>query len=224
MKERIANEVRRIIAAGHYENKLPTATEVAEVYGVSRATVDVVYRLLQEEGLIRVVDGVGALVGENPQKPPPIRIGALALFQNPEGEVLIVKPTYREKWQLPGGGADANEHTAQACAREFFEELGISSEPTKLLVVDYRSASPESRKFSDYNFVFNGGVISNDSINLPPEELSAWAWIPLDELGKYTFPYQERRIRASVWVLNCPELAPLFLVDGEQNTTCPNQH
>ncbi|WP_329321570.1 NUDIX domain-containing protein [Streptomyces sp. NBC_01262] len=33
------------------------------------------------------------------------RIGALVLIRDASGHVLLVKPTYKEGWQLVGGGA-----------------------------------------------------------------------------------------------------------------------
>jgi 8-oxo-dGTP diphosphatase len=44
--------------------------------------------------------------------------------------VLLVKPTYRDDWSLPGGYVEAGEFPHDACARELHEELGLTVKPT----------------------------------------------------------------------------------------------
>ncbi|MFJ1680652.1 MULTISPECIES: NUDIX domain-containing protein [unclassified Streptomyces] len=66
-------------------------------------------------------------------------MGAAALFTDQLGRVLLVKPTYREEWLLPGGGAEGGESLAQACEREVREELGLTRAPGTLLAVRWAS-------------------------------------------------------------------------------------
>jgi 8-oxo-dGTP diphosphatase len=40
------------------------------------------------------------------------------------GRVLLVKPTYRDHWALPGGYLEAGEYPQDGCARELHEGLG----------------------------------------------------------------------------------------------------
>ena len=70
-------------------------------------------------------------------KLPKKRMGAGCLFFNHEGKILILKPTYKDNWLLPGGVIEANESPRQACIREVKEETGIDCQPTRLLCVDY---------------------------------------------------------------------------------------
>jgi ADP-ribose pyrophosphatase YjhB (NUDIX family) len=37
------------------------------------------------------------------------RVAADVLFRDPEGRILLVDPTYKPDWDVPGGMAEANE-------------------------------------------------------------------------------------------------------------------
>lgn len=70
------------------------------------------------------------------------RMAAGALLFNDAGKLLIVKPSYKPGWEIPGGAVEAEESPAVACRREVREELGIDVELTGLLCVDYNSSTP----------------------------------------------------------------------------------
>lgn len=135
--------------------------------------------------------------------PPGRRIGALGLIRDESGAVLLVRPTYKTdgKFQLPGGGAHADEMPHVACEREVREETGLVVFPTRVLVVDYTPRSEKSGSIEGYNFVYDGGTVENGTeITLPDDELDAYQFVPLHSLSEFTNPYQERRIRAAVAV------------------------
>jgi ADP-ribose pyrophosphatase YjhB (NUDIX family) len=54
------------------------------------------------------------------------RMAASALFRDGTGRVLLVDPTYKETWDLPGGAVEAEESPHAACRREVSEELGLN--------------------------------------------------------------------------------------------------
>jgi 8-oxo-dGTP diphosphatase len=53
------------------------------------------------------------------------------------GRVLLVKPTYKDHWDVPGGVVESNESPRDAARRELGEELGLDREPGELLCVDW---------------------------------------------------------------------------------------
>jgi len=59
------------------------------------------------------------------------------LFTDSGGRVLVVKPTYKPGWELPGGSVEDGESPATAATREVDEELGLRRSPGCLLAVDY---------------------------------------------------------------------------------------
>lgn len=56
------------------------------------------------------------------------RISLKAYIENDKGEVLVVKETGRNFWDLPGGGMDHGEDIQVALKRELKEEIGYDGE------------------------------------------------------------------------------------------------
>jgi 8-oxo-dGTP diphosphatase len=63
------------------------------------------------------------------------------VFTDAAGRVLLVRPTYKEHWEIPGGMVEASESPHEAPAREVAEELGIDRPVGRLLCVDWGAAS-----------------------------------------------------------------------------------
>jgi 8-oxo-dGTP diphosphatase len=105
-------------------------------------------------------------------------LSAGALFFNAEGQLLLVKPTYKEGWEIPGGIVEADESPKQACVREIAEELGLRVEIGPLLVMDYKSRS--GGRSDSLQFVFLGGSLTPDqvrAIRLPAGELTGYEFL-----------------------------------------------
>jgi 8-oxo-dGTP pyrophosphatase MutT (NUDIX family) len=90
------------------------------------------------------------------------QMAAGALFRDGAGRVLLVEPSYKPNWDLPGGLVEADESPWAAAARELMEELGWNRPLGRLLVVDHLRAedsTPES-----VLFVFDGGVLTEEDL------------------------------------------------------------
>ena len=111
------------------------------------------------------------------------RVAAGALFVKGD-QVLLVRKTYGERWDIPGGYVDRGESPAQACRRELREELGLDREVGRLLAMDWAPRDGEGDKIL---VVFDGGALGDaeGSIKLDHEEIDAWDWAPVDNLGSY---------------------------------------
>lgn len=100
---------------------------------------------------------------------PRRRIGGLGLIRNESDEVLLVKPSYRDGWQPPGGHAHADEMPHVACRREVHQETQLNLRPGPLLAIDYTPRSQRSPE--GYNYVYAYPTVPNDvRITLPPPE------------------------------------------------------
>lgn len=113
------------------------------------------------------------------QSLPKKRISAGCLFFDKSQRLLIVKPTYKEGWEIPGGAVVANESPLAACIREVTEELGLERRPVRLLSVDFTGETKQ--RTESLSFIFDGGVLSDEeiaAIRLPEEELREYRWLP----------------------------------------------
>ena len=129
---------------------------------------------------------------------PRKQVAAGCIFEDDAGRVLLVKPTYKPSWELPGGACEAGESPAAACRREVMEELALDRCPDQLLGVDYRTGV-DSTHGDGLRFVFHGGEISPaeaDRIALPEEELSDWRFVAVDDLDAFLTEAACRRVRA----------------------------
>lgn len=113
---------------------------------------------------------------------PKKRMGVGALIQNDKGEILVVKPNYKDHWSIPGGVVDENESPRTACMREVIEEIGIELKDVKFLCVDY--TSNVSEKGESLQFVFFGGKLSENEIGkirLDSEEITEYRFLKISE-------------------------------------------
>jgi ADP-ribose pyrophosphatase YjhB (NUDIX family) len=56
-------------------------------------------------------------------------MAAGVVIRDADGRVLMVEPTYKDAWEIPGGVVEADESPRAACRRELHEELGLPLEP-----------------------------------------------------------------------------------------------
>jgi ADP-ribose pyrophosphatase YjhB (NUDIX family) len=142
------------------------------------------------------------------------RMAASALFLNEQGKVLIVKPTYRPDWLLPGGLVERDESPRQACVREIKEELSIETPLDKLLCVEY--LSDDTQQTESVQFVFYGGLITASqisSIALPKPELSEYRFSTREEALQLLSCKLARRLPYCFQALT--ESTTLYLEDGK---------
>ncbi len=113
---------------------------------------------------------------------PKKRMSAGAIIRNEVGEVLFVKPNYRETWLVPGGVVDADESPKKASEREVFEEIGLELSVQDLLVMVYTYAYPDNTE--SLSFMFDGGVLSQeqmDAIHYHDAEIEAHAFLTFEK-------------------------------------------
>lgn len=110
---------------------------------------------------------------------------AAALITAPSGEVLLVKPNYRDHWSVPGGILEDAEAPEVGCAREVREEIGLDLPVGPLLAVHW--IAPEGdRPKPLLAFIFDGGVLDDFSgIVLQESELDDFRLVPPFGLGEY---------------------------------------
>ncbi|MDP1714678.1 MAG: NUDIX hydrolase [Anaerolineales bacterium] len=116
---------------------------------------------------------------------PKKRMGAGCLFFDEHGCVMLVKPTYKPNWEIPGGVVELNESPKQCCQREVREEIGLERKIGDLLVVDYNSQT--DNKTESLMFIFNGGTLTLseiESVQIRGDELSEFRFFTIETLPK----------------------------------------
>jgi 8-oxo-dGTP diphosphatase len=129
---------------------------------------------------------------------PTLYGAAGALITDRAGDVLLVKPNYRDYWTLPGGVLEHGEPPHLGCAREVAEETGLAVAPGPLLVIDW--APPDGvrpRPFA--HFPFDGGTLtSTRRIRLQAAELDAYRLTRPADVARFTPPFLTARISAAL--------------------------
>ncbi|WP_433260612.1 NUDIX domain-containing protein [Micromonospora vinacea] len=137
---------------------------------------------------------------------------AAAFITDPAGNVLLVKPTYRDHWAFPGGYVDEGEYPHDACAREIREELGISVMVGDLLVVDWAPPAGQ-RPRAIISFTFDCGSIANlDGLDLPGDELEDAAFFSPGEAKQRLPDNVTTRVHAAASARDLH--VPLYLAGG----------
>lgn len=111
---------------------------------------------------------------------------------------MMVEPTYKDFWDIPGGHVEPGESPAEACAREVFEELGIRPRIGALLVVDWAMSV---KRGPTVRFVFDGGRLSAEKlrdIRLEDGELHRYEYVVRSDIAGRTIDRLVLRIGAAL--------------------------
>ncbi|GAA3937281.1 NUDIX hydrolase [Actinomadura viridis] len=144
---------------------------------------------------------------------PRTRGAAAALLLDDLGRVLLVKPTYKEGWFLPGGVIEEGESPLAACVRECEEELGLVPRLDGMVCVDW--GPPRGEGVDAVNvFVFAGTITAAQigAIRLPPDELSGHVLVAPERVPEFAPPHIARRMPHSL--RGMAERRAVYLEDG----------
>ena len=125
-------------------------------------------------------------------------VAAGVLLSDDAGRIMLVRPTYKEYLDLPGGYVEVGETPAQAAAREVREELGITAVVGPLLVADWAPHPDEGDKLL---LIFDGGTLTarqRAGVRLQVEELASYAFHDPAQAAELLVPRLGRRVTAAV--------------------------
>lgn len=124
-------------------------------------------------------------------------MGAGVLFVNAAGDPLLVEPTYKPNWEIPGGIVEAGEDPQTCATREVREELGLEVAVGRMLVIDHRTDPPP--KGDSIMIVYDGGALADpETIRLQTDELGSYQFVPVDELEQYLTERLAYRVRQAL--------------------------
>lgn len=139
------------------------------------------------------------------------RVAAGVIFTDEQSRVLMLRTTYKDFWDIPGGYLEPGESPYAAATREVMEELGIDVPIGRMLAVDWAPSEKEGDKLL---FLFRGPKLAADTaFNFRDGEIAEARYIELSQLDTVTIDRLARRIRSAV-------LAPVpeYLEYGESIT------
>lgn len=150
---------------------------------------------------------------------PKKRMASGVILLNESGEILIVKPTYKDHWSVPGGVIDENESPRGAALREVKEEINLDLKGIRLLCLDYMSPQDSGYSTHDENiqFIFYGGIIDSEDlkkIQLPKEELSEYKFVSKEEVLKLVGDRLSNRLRPCFAALQSGDM--VYLEGGRE--------
>lgn len=117
------------------------------------------------------------------------RVSAGVMIFNDKNEILLVKPSYKDQWSVPGGIVEELESPREACLREINEEINIELKDFRFLCVEYTRR--REKKDEDLFFLFYGGELDLQQIKeikVDGDEVSDYKFAAIEEainlLGK----------------------------------------
>jgi 8-oxo-dGTP diphosphatase len=143
---------------------------------------------------------------------PAVPVSAGALIFGRPGRLLILKPSYKSGWTIPGGVMEADGETPwQACRREVREECGLELTRARLACMDFRR--PRSSGPGGIRYLFDCGTVGDAALGaivLQADEISDYQVLPVaDALALLRKPVR-RRVQAA---LDRPR-SVVYLEDG----------
>ena len=141
---------------------------------------------------------------------PTIPASAGALVRDRQGRLLILKPTYKRGWTIPGGVVEIGESPWEACRREAKEECGLDVTAGRLACVDF--LRPRPGRPGGMRFLFDCGVFDDTvlgAVVTEPVEIAESRVLPLDAALPLLSGPVRRRVRAA-----CRSTKLRYLEDG----------
>ncbi len=142
---------------------------------------------------------------------PRIPASAGAMIWDPDGRLLILRPTYKKGWTIPGGQIDSEgESPWDACRSETREECGLVVERARLACVDY--LPPKPSRPGGVRFLFDCGTLPQATfrdVSLQAEEIEDYRLAALAEALELLSGPLRRRISRTAGRSDC-----LYLEDG----------
>jgi 8-oxo-dGTP pyrophosphatase MutT (NUDIX family) len=146
---------------------------------------------------------------------PRVPVSAGALLHDGAGRILVLKPTYKSGWTIPGGQMEEDgESPWDACRREVVEETGLVVTSGRLVCVDFLRLRPD--RAGGVRFLFDCGVIpeaDRGRIVVQVGEIEDHRWATPEEADELLSGPVGRRVGQSLRAVGT-----LYLEDGRPVT------
>jgi ADP-ribose pyrophosphatase YjhB (NUDIX family) len=152
---------------------------------------------------------------------PRIPASAGALIRDDDGRILVLKPTYKPGWTIPGGQMEADgESPWEACRREVREETGLEVATGRLVAVDFLRPRPD--RPGGMRFLFDcGRVDRRTEVVVQEGEIEEHRWCAPAEARVLLSGPVGRRV-AAVLMAAVDGGGVLYLEDGRPVSEVPS--
>lgn len=120
---------------------------------------------------------------------PKKKVAVKVIMKSNDGNILLVKPNYKDTWQLLGGGVEANEDPRSAAIRESKEEANVDISTNDLKIIGTAFKSNEDYLFLIYEY--KKVVDENADYSVEDEEIEGYKFIPPSDVAKLLPDYYE---------------------------------
>ena len=129
------------------------------------------------------------------------------------GRLLILKPTYKRRWTIPGGQLEeTGESPWEGCRREALEECGLDLGHGRLACVDF--LHPRPGRPGGMRFLFDCGSLPDGrlaAIRIDGREIGGYRFIELAAAAELLSGPVRRRVLAAAGRKHC-----IYLEDGRR--------
>jgi len=133
------------------------------------------------------------------EAPPRLPISVGALITDAGGRLLVLKPTYKAGWTIPGGQMEADgESPWEACRREVSEECGLSVTSARLRCVDF--LRPRPGRPGGLRLLFDCGELGEEevaAIVVDGGEIAEFRFVDDADAQQLLRPALRRRVHAA---------------------------
>ena len=136
---------------------------------------------------------------------PRIPGSAGALIFDGAARLLILKPSYKKGWTIPGGQIEADgESPWETCRRETREECGLEVTRGRLACVDF--LAPKPGRPGGIRFLFHCGSFADrelGAIVLQADEIDEHRFVAPEQAGELLSGPVGRRVAAALAASQC---------------------